>query len=99
MTLVLSFSHLYLNSILWSSLPFFFDHEQDPFPLEAVCGHVWQNGEGQLSFLKHAVSAPPELFTFAHSLRKQVILLSWMSCSLTYPGLVKCYFPGIPFFL
>ncbi|KAG0608479.1 hypothetical protein M758_8G108900 [Ceratodon purpureus] len=45
---------------------------QDPFPLEAVCGHPWKNGEGQLSFLVHAVSAPPEVFTFAHSLRKQI---------------------------
>jgi hypothetical protein len=45
---------------------------QDPFPLEAVCGKVWRNGEGQLSFLKHAVSAPPEIFTFSHSSRKQV---------------------------
>lgn len=46
--------------------------EQDLFPLEAVCGHPWQNGEGQLSFLIHAVSASPEVFTFAHSQRKQV---------------------------
>lgn len=40
--------------------------------MEAVCGKVWRNGEGQLSFLKHAVSAPPEIFTFSHSSRKQV---------------------------
>ncbi|KAJ8900176.1 hypothetical protein K2173_024816 [Erythroxylum novogranatense] len=39
---------------------------QDPFPLHAVCGSVWKNIEGQLSFLKYAVSAPPEVFTFAH---------------------------------
>jgi len=45
---------------------------QDPFPLEAVCGKVWRHGEGQLSFLKHAVTAPPEIFTFVHSSRKQV---------------------------
>lgn len=43
---------------------------QDPFPLHAVCGSVWKNAEGQLSFLKHSVSVPPEVFTFAHSLRK-----------------------------
>ncbi|MQM09385.1 hypothetical protein Taro_042254 [Colocasia esculenta] len=40
---------------------------QDPFPLHAVCGSVWKNAEGQLSFLKYAVSAPSEVFTFAHS--------------------------------
>ncbi|KAJ0736881.1 putative CCR4-Not complex component, Not1, MIF4G-like domain superfamily [Helianthus annuus] len=43
---------------------------QDPFPLAAVCGNVWKNTEGQLSFLKHAVSVPPEVFTFAHCKRQ-----------------------------
>ncbi|KAH6817786.1 transcription regulator [Perilla frutescens var. frutescens] len=43
---------------------------QEPFPLHAICGSVWKNVEGQLSFLKYAVSAPPEVFTFAHSERK-----------------------------
>ncbi|XP_045789212.1 CCR4-NOT transcription complex subunit 1 [Trifolium pratense] len=43
---------------------------KEPFPLHAVCGSVWKNTEGQLSFLKYAVSAPPEVFTFAHSARK-----------------------------
>jgi len=28
--------------------------------------------DGQLSFLKHAISAPPEVFTFMHSPRKLV---------------------------
>jgi CCR4-NOT transcription complex subunit 1 len=45
---------------------------QDPFPIFAVCGSVWKNIEGQLSFLKNAVSAPPEIFSFAHSERKLV---------------------------
>ncbi|XP_043707916.1 CCR4-NOT transcription complex subunit 1-like isoform X5 [Telopea speciosissima] len=43
---------------------------QDPFPLHAICGSVWKNAEGQLSFLRYAVSAPPEIFTFAHSARQ-----------------------------
>ncbi|KAK4801597.1 hypothetical protein SAY86_022084 [Trapa natans] len=43
---------------------------QDPFPLHAICGSIWKNSEGQLSFLKFAVSAPPEIFTFAHSSRQ-----------------------------
>ncbi|XP_072963541.1 uncharacterized protein [Typha angustifolia] len=42
----------------------------DPFPLHAVCGSVWRNAEGQLSFLRYAVSAPPDVFTFAHCSRK-----------------------------
>ncbi|KAF3523583.1 hypothetical protein F2Q69_00048859 [Brassica cretica] len=43
---------------------------KDPFPLDAVCASVWNNMEGQLSFLKHAIAAPPEIFTFTHSPRK-----------------------------
>ncbi|KAK9274352.1 hypothetical protein L1049_019166 [Liquidambar formosana] len=43
---------------------------QDPFPLHAICGSAWKNAEGQLSFLKYAVLAPPEVFTFAHSVRQ-----------------------------
>ncbi|GAB2271046.1 hypothetical protein Dimus_005896 [Dionaea muscipula] len=43
---------------------------QDSFPLAAVCGSIWNNTEGQLSFLKYAVTAPPEVFTFSHSLRQ-----------------------------
>ncbi|KAL1213558.1 hypothetical protein V5N11_000630 [Cardamine amara subsp. amara] len=43
---------------------------KDPFPLYAICSFVWKNMEGQLSFLKHAVLAPPEIFTFEHSARK-----------------------------
>uniref|UniRef100_A0A1D1XGX4 CCR4-NOT transcription complex subunit 1 n=1 Tax=Anthurium amnicola TaxID=1678845 RepID=A0A1D1XGX4_9ARAE len=43
---------------------------QDPFPLHVVCGSVWKNAEGQLSFLRYAVSAPPEVFTFSHSGKK-----------------------------
>ncbi|WKA05432.1 hypothetical protein VitviT2T_023400 [Vitis vinifera] len=42
----------------------------DQFPLHAICGSVWKNVQGQLSFLKYAVSAPPEIFTFAHSARQ-----------------------------
>ncbi|KAI7748628.1 hypothetical protein M8C21_012428 [Ambrosia artemisiifolia] len=45
---------------------------QDPFPLAAVCGNVWRNTEGQLSFLKYAISVPPEVFTFAHCKRQLV---------------------------
>ncbi|XP_048431931.1 CCR4-NOT transcription complex subunit 1 isoform X3 [Pyrus x bretschneideri] len=43
---------------------------EDPIPLHVICGSVWKNTEGQLSFLKHAISAPPEVFTFAHSVRQ-----------------------------
>jgi len=43
---------------------------KDPFPLHAICGSLWNNTEGQLSFLKHAVALPNDTFTFAHSTRK-----------------------------
>ncbi|KAH9627459.1 hypothetical protein KSS87_006150 [Heliosperma pusillum] len=43
---------------------------QELFPIHAICGSVWKNSEGQLSFLKYAVSVPPEIFTFSHSIRK-----------------------------
>ncbi|XP_015889443.2 uncharacterized protein LOC107424219 isoform X1 [Ziziphus jujuba] len=43
---------------------------QEPFPLHSICGSVWKNTEGQLSFLKYAVSASPEVFTFGHSARQ-----------------------------
>uniref|UniRef100_A0A7N0SZB9 CCR4-NOT transcription complex subunit 1-like n=1 Tax=Kalanchoe fedtschenkoi TaxID=63787 RepID=A0A7N0SZB9_KALFE len=43
---------------------------QEPFPLHTICGFIWKNTEGQISFLKSAVSAPPEVFTFTHSMRK-----------------------------
>ncbi|KMT00009.1 hypothetical protein BVRB_1g018420 isoform D [Beta vulgaris subsp. vulgaris] len=43
---------------------------QDSFPLHAICGSVWKNSEGQLSFLKYAVSASPDIFTFAHSIKQ-----------------------------
>ncbi|KAK1578369.1 hypothetical protein Q3G72_029758 [Acer saccharum] len=45
---------------------------QAPFPLHAVCGSIWRNADGQLSFLRHAVLAAPEIFTFAHSIQKLV---------------------------
>ncbi|CAK9208187.1 unnamed protein product [Sphagnum jensenii] len=57
---------------------------KDPFPLEAVCGKVWRHGEGQLSFLKHAVTAPPEIFTFVHSSRKQAQLENIQGQKLPY---------------
>ncbi|CAI0400959.1 unnamed protein product [Linum tenue] len=43
---------------------------QDLFPLHAICGSPWKNTEGQLSLLKYAVLAPPEVLTFAHSGRQ-----------------------------
>lgn len=37
------------------------------FPIEAICGRLWANTEGQLSLLYHAVNASPEVFSFQHS--------------------------------
>ncbi len=36
-----------------------------------VLNRVWTNTEGQLSILQQAVAAPPELFSFETSPRKQ----------------------------
>ncbi|XP_024528197.1 CCR4-NOT transcription complex subunit 1 isoform X1 [Selaginella moellendorffii] len=55
-------------------MSFFTRNSQDTFPIQAVCGRIWKNTEGQLSFLRHAAVAPPEIFTFASSHRKQVML-------------------------
>ncbi|PWA89109.1 transcription regulator [Artemisia annua] len=58
---------------------------QDPFPLAAVCGNVWRNTEGQLSFLKYAVSAPPEVFTFAHC-KRQLANVDAVNSHKSQPG-------------
>ncbi|KAL7229494.1 hypothetical protein ACSBR2_008075 [Camellia fascicularis] len=50
---------------------------QDPFPLHAVCRSVWKNVDGQLSFLRYAVSASPEIFTFSCSARKLACANGW----------------------
>ena len=38
--------------------------------MQAVVGKLWRNTQGQLSFLCHAMVAPPDVFTFEHALRK-----------------------------
>lgn len=81
--MVVSISSLLASDAIESNA-FSFLIEQDPFPLEAVCGYPWRNGEGQLSFLIHAVSASPEVFSFAHSQRKQVLLCATLDCPLTF---------------
>ncbi|KAF5959836.1 hypothetical protein HYC85_001045 [Camellia sinensis] len=50
---------------------------QDPFPLHAICRSVWKNVDGQLSFLRYAVSASPEIFTFSCSARKLACANGW----------------------
>jgi len=44
---------------------------KEAFPLQAVVGRVWQNQQGQIEFLKHAIESPPEVFTFEHAIRQQ----------------------------
>ncbi|OIW00926.1 hypothetical protein TanjilG_10004 [Lupinus angustifolius] len=64
---------------------------KEPFPLRAICGSVWENTEGQLSFLKYAVSAPPEVFTFAHSARQLTAysLFQHEICLTVFPMILK----------
>jgi hypothetical protein len=37
---------------------------------QVVVSSLWRNSSGQLSLLKHAIAAPPEIFTFEHARRK-----------------------------
>ncbi|PIA29475.1 hypothetical protein AQUCO_06000080v1 [Aquilegia coerulea] len=43
---------------------------KEPFPLHSICGSVWKNTDSQLSFLRYAVSARTEIFSFVHASRK-----------------------------
>lgn len=43
----------------------------EPFPLPALVGSLWGNAAGQLSFLRQATAAPPELFPWAHAAQRQ----------------------------
>lgn len=43
----------------------------EPFPLPALAGSLWSNAAGQLSFLRQATAAPPEVFSWAHAARRQ----------------------------
>lgn len=46
----------------------------EPFPIGAAAGGIWANTSGQLSFLRFAAIAPPEIFSWAHSMRRQLPL-------------------------
>lgn len=49
---------------------------KDPFPIEKVCGPIWKNAEGQISFLRYAVLASPEVLSFGRSYSGQFPLES-----------------------
>jgi len=55
---------------------------KDPFPLHGICGSLWKNTEGQLSFLKYAVASPNDTFTFAHCTKKMV----------SYPSILSLFY-------
>lgn len=42
------------------------------FPLQVLCGSIWSNTLGQLSFLKYAVGVPPHLVRWDQAPRKMV---------------------------
>lgn len=44
-----------------------------PFPLSTVISRVWDNTSGQISFLNHAVTTTPDVFSFENSKRKLAI--------------------------
>lgn len=41
-----------------------------PFLVQVLCGGLWSNASGQLSLIRQAVAAPPEVFSFEHTLRR-----------------------------
>ena len=43
----------------------------DTFPLSSLVGGLWKNAEGQLSFLRQATKAEPEVFSWAHAEKRQ----------------------------
>lgn len=43
----------------------------DPFPLRALVGGLWTHATSQLSFLRQATAAPPEIFSWAHAEPRQ----------------------------
>ena len=43
----------------------------DTFPLSSLVGGLWKNTEGQLSFLRQATRAEPEVFSWAHAGKRQ----------------------------
>lgn len=43
----------------------------EPFPLHAFVGGLWTNAAGQLSFLKQATIAPPEVLSWASAEHRQ----------------------------
>lgn len=43
----------------------------DTFPLSSLVGGLWKNAEGQLSFLRQATRAEPEVFSWAHAEKRQ----------------------------
>ena len=43
----------------------------DTFPLSSLVGGLWKNAEGQLSFLRQATRAEPEVFSWAHADKRQ----------------------------
>lgn len=38
-----------------------------PFPVQAFCAGPWKNAPGQLSLIRQAAAAPPEVFSFEHA--------------------------------
>eukprot|EP00250_Pteridium_aquilinum_P021342 c25093_g1_i1 orf=270-7661(-) len=51
---------------------------KDPFPIEKICGALWKNAEGQISFLRYAVLASPDILQFGRSYSGQFPLESFL---------------------
>ena len=60
------------------------------FPLDVLCGHLWTNTMGQLSFLKYAVGVPPHLVRWDQAPRKMV-RLHMPFCTQAHPSDRYCH--------
>eukprot|EP00217_Crustomastix_stigmatica_P006653 CAMPEP_0183795892 /NCGR_PEP_ID=MMETSP0803_2-20130417/5376_1 /TAXON_ID=195967 /ORGANISM="Crustomastix stigmata, Strain CCMP3273" /LENGTH=2386 /DNA_ID=CAMNT_0026040399 /DNA_START=42 /DNA_END=7202 /DNA_ORIENTATION=- len=65
---------------------------QEAFPIDAVCERLWSNIGGQLSFIKFAIVAPRELFSFKGSRHQQRPFDNALGYSLPPSTAKKCWF-------
>ncbi|GFS43394.1 RNA helicase family protein [Actinidia rufa] len=71
---------------------------QDSILLHAIFRSIWRNVDGQLSIFRYAISATPEIFTFAHYARKLAYANELSSKEILELPLKRCpefLLPGI----
>ncbi|KAI5070413.1 hypothetical protein GOP47_0014756 [Adiantum capillus-veneris] len=59
---------------------------KDPFPIERICSGLWKNTEGQISFLRYAVLASPDILQFKRSYSGQFPLENVLGSEILSSG-------------